>query len=158
VLDLDLANFHPDADGIGLRVPQSVHHVIDRAVKETLREGMAETLTVSRLGITGSLKRTLASTNPCESMIEIARRTSRNVKRWQSGDMCLRWTAEACSKPSGSSGRSAATATSPGSPSRSSATSTVTKPRTCYSRSHEKVHHRGRHENHAAGDILRVGQ
>ena len=26
-------------------------------------------------------------------MIEFTRRTSRNVKRWQSGDMCLRWTA-----------------------------------------------------------------
>ena len=26
-------------------------------------------------------------------MIEIVRRTSRNVKRWQSGEMCLRWTA-----------------------------------------------------------------
>jgi len=26
-------------------------------------------------------------------LIEIIRRTSRNVKRWQSGDMCLRWTA-----------------------------------------------------------------
>ena len=26
-------------------------------------------------------------------MIEIVRRTSHNVKRWQSGDMCLRWTA-----------------------------------------------------------------
>ncbi len=59
----------------------------------SLREGMAETLTVTRLGIRGSLKRTLQSTNPCESMIEIVRRTSRNVKRWQSGDMCLRWTA-----------------------------------------------------------------
>jgi transposase-like protein len=59
----------------------------------SLREGLAETLTVTRLGITGSLKRTLSSTNPCESMIEIVRRTSRNVKRWQSGDMCLRWTA-----------------------------------------------------------------
>jgi putative transposase len=56
-------------------------------------EGLAETLTVARLGITGSLKRTLASTNPCESMIECVRRTSRNVKRWQSGKMALRWTA-----------------------------------------------------------------
>ena len=54
---------------------------------------MAETLTVTRLGIKGSLKQTLQSTNPCESMIEIVRHTSRNVKRWQSGDMCLRWTA-----------------------------------------------------------------
>jgi putative transposase len=59
----------------------------------SLREGMAETLTITRLGVKGSLKQTLQSTNPCESMIEIVRRTSRNVKRWQSGDMCLRWTA-----------------------------------------------------------------
>jgi putative transposase len=54
---------------------------------------MEETLTVTRLGVRGRLKRTLASTNPCESMIETVRRISRNVKRWQSGDMCLRWTA-----------------------------------------------------------------
>jgi putative transposase len=26
-------------------------------------------------------------------MIETVRRTSRNVKHWSSGDMCLRWTA-----------------------------------------------------------------
>jgi putative transposase len=59
----------------------------------SLREGMVETLTVTRLQIRGSLKRTLESTNPCESMIECVRRTSRNVKRWQSGDMALRWIA-----------------------------------------------------------------
>ena len=59
----------------------------------SLREGMEETLTLQRLGIRGSLKTTLASTNPCESMIECVRRSSRNVKRWQNGDMCLRWTA-----------------------------------------------------------------
>ena len=59
----------------------------------SLREGMEETLTVTRLGVRGRLKRTLASTNPCESMIETVRRVSRNVKRWHNGDMCLRWTA-----------------------------------------------------------------
>ncbi len=59
----------------------------------SLREGMDETLTLTRLGVTGSLKRTLESTNPCESMIEIVRRTQRNVKRWSSGEMALRWTA-----------------------------------------------------------------
>ncbi len=59
----------------------------------SLREGLEETLTLQRLGIRGSLKATLASTNPCESMIECVRRGSRNVKRWQSGDMALRWTA-----------------------------------------------------------------
>jgi putative transposase len=59
----------------------------------SLREGMEETITVTRLQIRSRLKRTLQSTNPCESMIETVRRTSRNVKRWQSGEMCLRWTA-----------------------------------------------------------------
>ena len=59
----------------------------------SLREGMQETLTITRLGVRGALKRTLESTNPIESMIECVRRTSRNVKRWQSGDMALRWTA-----------------------------------------------------------------
>jgi len=59
----------------------------------SLREGMEETLTLTRLQIHGQLKRTLESTNPCESMIEIVRRTQRNVKRWSSGEMALRWTA-----------------------------------------------------------------
>ena len=48
----------------------------------SLREGMHDTLTLMRLGITGNLAKTLASTNPCESMIEIVRYTQRNVKRW----------------------------------------------------------------------------
>jgi putative transposase len=59
----------------------------------SLREGLEETLTLTRLGIRGKLKQTLESTNPCESMIECVRRSARNVKRWQSGEMCLRWTA-----------------------------------------------------------------
>ena len=59
----------------------------------SLREGIEETLTITRLGVRGRLKRTLASTNPCESMIETVRRITRNVKHWSSGDMCLRWTA-----------------------------------------------------------------
>jgi len=59
----------------------------------SLREGMDETLTLMRLGIDGQLAKTLASTNPCESMIEIVRHTQRNVKRWRDGDMRKRWTA-----------------------------------------------------------------
>jgi putative transposase len=61
----------------------------------SLREGMEETLTVIRLGITGKLRRTLESTNPCESMIDTVRTTQRNVKHWSSGEMGLRWTAAA---------------------------------------------------------------
>jgi transposase-like protein len=59
----------------------------------SLREGMEETLTVIKLGIKGKLRRTLESTNACESMIDTVRRTQRNVKHWGSGEMGLRWTA-----------------------------------------------------------------
>jgi putative transposase len=59
----------------------------------SLREGLAETLTIIRLGVPPSLARSLRSTNPVESMIEICRDHSRNVKRWQDGKMALRWCA-----------------------------------------------------------------
>jgi putative transposase len=59
----------------------------------SLRGGLEETVTLQRLGIDGQLWRTLSSTNPIESMIGICRHASRNVKHWQNGDMCLRWTA-----------------------------------------------------------------
>jgi|SRR5680860_575540 len=59
----------------------------------SLREGMEETLTLMGLGIDGQLAKTLGSTNPIESMIEIVRLTQRNVKRWRDGDMRKRWTA-----------------------------------------------------------------
>ena len=69
---------------------------LDRAhpgAAASLREGMEETLTVTRLGITGKLKLTLQSTNPCESMISTVRVIHRNVKHWSSGETGLRWTA-----------------------------------------------------------------
>ena len=59
----------------------------------SLREGLAETLTVLRLGVPPTLARTLRSTNCIESMISICRNHSTNVKNWQSGDMALRWCA-----------------------------------------------------------------
>jgi putative transposase len=59
----------------------------------SLREGMEETLTLTRLGSPARSSARWRSTNPCESMIEIVRRTQRNVKRWSSGEMALRWTA-----------------------------------------------------------------
>jgi len=59
----------------------------------SLREGMAETLTVLRLGVPPTLARTLRSTNAIESMISISRNHARNVKRWRDGQMALRWCA-----------------------------------------------------------------
>ncbi len=59
----------------------------------SLREGLAEMFTVTRLGVRGTLLATVMSTNPVESMIEIVRNHARNVKRGQPGDMRLRWAA-----------------------------------------------------------------
>src|SRR2546429_5154558 len=59
----------------------------------SLREGMAETLTILHLGVLPPLPRKLRSTNPIESMIEICREHSKNVKRWRDGTMTLRWCA-----------------------------------------------------------------
>ena len=59
----------------------------------SLREGLAETLTVNRLGVGSKLIKTVESTNPVESMIEIVRDHAGRVKRWSSGEMALRWTA-----------------------------------------------------------------
>ena len=59
----------------------------------SLREGLAETLTVLRLGVPPTLARTLRSTNAIESMISICRTHSANVKRWRDGQMALRWCA-----------------------------------------------------------------
>ncbi len=59
----------------------------------SLREGLQETLTVTHLGIDGALLKTVFSTNPVESMIEIVREHASNVKRWRDAEMALRWAA-----------------------------------------------------------------
>ncbi len=59
----------------------------------SLREGLAETLTVIRLDVPPTLARTLRSTNPVESMLSICREHAKNVKRWRDGQMALRWCA-----------------------------------------------------------------
>jgi putative transposase len=59
----------------------------------SLREGLAETLSILALGVPPTLARTLRSTNSIESMIGICRDHSRNVKNWRDGTMALRWCA-----------------------------------------------------------------
>jgi putative transposase len=68
----------------------------------SLREGMAETLTILRLGVPPTLARTLHSTNPIESMIEIGGGTG----RWRCAGA-----RPGCSKPITSSAASTATCT-----------------------------------------------
>jgi transposase-like protein len=57
----------------------------------SLKEGLEETLTVHKLGITGLLRKTLATTNPLESCFSGVRTTTGRVKRWSGGDMAQRW-------------------------------------------------------------------
>jgi transposase-like protein len=57
----------------------------------SLREGLEETLTLHRLGVTGLLRKTLSTTNPIESCFSVTRTVTGRVKRWQGGDMIQRW-------------------------------------------------------------------
>ena len=56
-------------------------------------EGLAETLTVKRFGVSKSLERTLSTTNPIENLNGGIRNVIRRVKRWRGGDMVVRWVA-----------------------------------------------------------------
>jgi transposase-like protein len=57
----------------------------------SLREGLEKTLTVVRLGISGALRRTLATTYPIESALSVTRRVTVRVTHWRDGDMRRRW-------------------------------------------------------------------
>jgi putative transposase len=59
----------------------------------SLREGLEETLTVTRLELPENLERILSSTNLIENLFSRVREIGRRVKRWQGGTMVLRWTA-----------------------------------------------------------------
>ncbi len=61
----------------------------------SVREGLDETLTVQRLGITGALARTLRTTNMIENLNGSVDAYTRNVKRWRSGLMIQRWVSAA---------------------------------------------------------------
>ena len=64
-------------------------------VAGSILEGIDEMLTVNRLGLPPSLRRSLACTNIIENMMGTIRRVCRNVKRWRDASMALRWTAAA---------------------------------------------------------------
>ena len=61
----------------------------------SIREGFEETLTVQRLGLTGSLERTLRTTNIIENLMGSVEGYTRRVKRWRGGQMIQRWVASA---------------------------------------------------------------
>jgi transposase-like protein len=69
-------------------------------VAASILEGLDEMLTVIRLGLPQSLRRSLACTNIIENMMGTIRRVCRNVKHWRDASMALRWTAAAMQEAS----------------------------------------------------------
>lgn len=63
------------------------------AAAGSLREGLDETLTVTRIGLRASLARTLSTTNAIEFINGRIRKTTHNVDKWSGGTMVLRWLA-----------------------------------------------------------------
>jgi putative transposase len=57
----------------------------------SVREGLLETLTLQRLGVSGALYRSLRSTNAIENLNGSVISFCRNVRRWRDGSMLLRW-------------------------------------------------------------------
>jgi putative transposase len=57
----------------------------------SLKEGLEETLTVHKLGVSGLLRKTLSTTNPIESCFSVTRTVTGRVKKWNGGDMVQRW-------------------------------------------------------------------
>ena len=68
---------------------------ISPSAARSLEEGLAETLTVTRLGLHESLVRTFSSTNLIESCFARTESWTRRVKRWRDAKMVLRWGAAA---------------------------------------------------------------
>jgi len=82
--ELALAQLQNLARSLGKKQPSAA---------SSLREGMEETLTVKKLGISGWLAKTLETTNPIENLNKGIRRVSARVDRCRSGAMALRWVA-----------------------------------------------------------------
>ena len=61
------------------------------SVAESVREGLAETLTVRALSV--RLRRSLATTDAAESQFSRTRHVERTLRRWRGGQMMLRWMA-----------------------------------------------------------------
>src|SRR3954447_16349229 len=109
---------NPDASA-GLRDAKAFAAALARkhpGAAASLREALDEMFTVTRLGITGTLARTLTTSNPIESMISIARTTNRNVTHWgATGRWCCAGPPPGCSTRSVRSDASAATSRCPSS-------------------------------------------
>jgi transposase-like protein len=81
---------HEEARSELLRLTRYLKDLNPSAAK-SLEEGLDETLTLHRLEVPESLRRSLRTTNAIESCFSSTRKYCRNVKHWRAGDMALRW-------------------------------------------------------------------
>jgi transposase-like protein len=80
----------------GLRLLQDLAKRLETespSAAESVREGLEETLTLLTLDLSPRLRRSLATTNAIESLFSRTRQVKRNVKRWRSRQMMMRWVA-----------------------------------------------------------------
>jgi putative transposase len=80
------------ADLVALAKELDVKHP---GAARSLREGLEETLTVQKLGITCLLRRSLRTTNAVEALHGLMRSRVRRVSRFVNGGQALRWAATA---------------------------------------------------------------
>jgi transposase-like protein len=81
---------HEEARSELLRLTRYLKDLNPSAAK-SLEEGLDETLTLHRLAVPESLRRSLRTTNAIESCFSSTRKYCRNVKHWRAGNMTLRW-------------------------------------------------------------------
>ena len=81
-------------------LPDHLHANVTAVLREawaaaSVREGLADTLTLQRFGIAGVLYTKLRTTKAIENFNGAIATYSRNVKRWRSGTMVVRWVSAA---------------------------------------------------------------
>jgi len=88
--------YRTEDHGRGKRMLENLARQLERehpGAAASVREGLEQTLTVKRLGLSGALERTFSTTNGIENVIGRVRETTGRVKRWRGGHMILRWCA-----------------------------------------------------------------
>jgi len=88
---------HPDPS-TGLFLAEDLARRLERRWPDaaaSVREGLDDMFTLRRLKVSDRLARSLGCTNAIESMISMARTTTRNVTRWRDPEMVKRWVAAA---------------------------------------------------------------
>jgi transposase-like protein len=84
---------HKEAEREFAKLRRELEKAGYRKAATSLLEGSSQLLTLHKLGITGTLRRSLCTTNSIESLFSAGRYYMRNVKRWRNEEQMDRWLA-----------------------------------------------------------------